>query len=67
MNNRKNIEIGYICRIYADSGVLSSSAFCGGKYPPPSAWYHASAFLTILSGPLAQWAESGADNVKAVS
>ena len=25
MNNRKNIEIGYICRIYADSGVC---------YPP---------------------------------
>ena len=47
--------------------MLSSSGFCGGKYPPPSAWYHASAFLIILSGPLAQWAERGADTAKAVS
>ena len=42
-------------------------SFLWRKIPSSSAWYHASTFVTILSGPLAQWAERGADNAKAVS
>lgn len=68
MNNRKKkLKSAVFRRIMQIVECVIHSAFCGGKYPPPTAWYHASTFLIILSGPLSQSAEHFTDNAKAVS